>query len=106
MWRVSSADRMIRSGCAQIPHRGNDGHLFVKAFVRKSGRSPLPQAKMQEAIAALTAKAETESLTRPQQQEFLRRMFPAHHVTTRQLAQIFQSVPVAKGRSKKSRKKV
>jgi hypothetical protein len=107
MWRANGADRMIKSGRAQIPPSGNIGRLFVKAFVPKSVRSaPLPQAKIEEAIAALKEETATESLTRPQQKQFVRQMFPGHQVTDRQFRRIFQLVAVKTGRPKKSDKKV
>jgi hypothetical protein len=98
---------MIKSGRAQIPPSGNVGSLFVKAFVPKGVRSaPLPQAKIEEAIAALKEKTATESLTRPQQKQFVRERFPRHQVTDRQFREIFQFVAVKTGRPKKSDKKV
>lgn len=58
-------------------------------------------ARIREAIAALKEKIATESLTRPQQADFLRKTFPSYHVTERQLAEIYQAVPVPTGRPRK-----
>jgi hypothetical protein len=41
------------------------------------------------------------SLTRPQQADFLRKTFASYHVTERQLAEIYQAVPVPTGRPRK-----
>jgi hypothetical protein len=69
-----------------------------------SQRKPMPRAKIREAIEALKEKIATESLTRPQQAEFLRKSFPRYHVTERQLGEIFRAVPVPTGRRRKSDK--
>ena len=65
-------------------------------------KKPLPQAKIPEAIAALEAKLATESLTRPQQEDFLRQTFASYQLTERQIRKIFRAVPVLTGRPKKS----
>jgi hypothetical protein len=66
----------------------------------------VPAAKIREAIEALKEKIATESLTRSQQAEFVRKSFPSYHVTERQLSEIFRAVPVPTGRPRKSNKKV
>jgi len=108
MWRQNDADQIIKHGRAQRPPSGNIGSLFVKRFVEESvrGAMPLPKAKIGEAINALKAKTATESLTRPQQREFVRKRFPSYHVTERQLSEIFRAVRVPIGRPGKSNKKV
>jgi hypothetical protein len=65
---------------------------------------PMPGVKIQEAIQALKEKTATESLTRANREDFVRKRFPGYHVTERQLAQIFRAVPVPTGRPKKSDK--
>ena len=107
MWRQHDADRIIKHGRAQKPPSGNIGSLLVKRFADASvPAKPLPAAKIREAIEALKAKIATESLTRPQQAEFVRKSFPSYHVTERQLSEIFRAVPVPTGRPRKSNKKV
>jgi hypothetical protein len=107
MWRQHDADRIIKHGRAQKPPSGNVGSLLVKRFADASVLAkPLPTAKIREAIEALKEKAATESLTRSQQEEFVRKRFPSYHVTERQLTEIFGSVPVPAGRPRKSNKKV
>jgi hypothetical protein len=106
-WRQHDADRMIKSGRAQIPPYGNIGLLLVKGFTpARVPLKPMPEAKIAEAAAALKEKTATENLTRPQQAEFVRQMFSDYHVTQRQLMEIFREVPVQKGRPTKSNKKV
>jgi hypothetical protein len=76
----------------------------VKKFPERSRpRTPLPASKSGEVIDALLRKVTTEKLTRPQQKDFVRKMFPNCRVTERQFSEIFQEVP---GRPKKSGKKV
>jgi hypothetical protein len=105
LWRRSDADRMIERGQAPIPGSPNRGSLLVKRFAEANVHTkPMPRAKIQEAIEALKEKIATESLTRPQQADFLRKNFPSYHVTERQLAQIFRAVPVPTGRPRKSDK--
>jgi hypothetical protein len=103
LWRLHNADRMIEKGEAPIPGSLNTGGLLVKQFAEASvPAKPMSPAKMREAIEALKAKNATETLTRPQQEEFLRESFPGYHITVRQKNKIFQSVPVKPGRPKKS----
>jgi hypothetical protein len=105
MWRRFGADRMIEKGQAPIPRSPNTGKLLVKRFGEANlPTKPMPGAKIQEAIEALKEKTATESLTRAQQGDFVRKRFPGYHVTERQLAQIFRAVPVPTGRPKKSDK--
>jgi hypothetical protein len=107
LWRLHNADRMIEKGEAPIPRSPNTGQLLVKRFAEASvSAKPMPPAKIREAIEALKAKNATETLTRPQQEDFLRRSFPNYRITKRQIAQIFQSVPIQPGRPKKSDKTV
>ena len=76
LWRRHDADRMLEKGQAPIPGSLNTGKLLVKQFAEANEpRKPLPRAKIREAIEALKAKLATESLTRPQQADFLRRTF-------------------------------
>ena len=98
---------MIKKGRAQVPPSGNIGSLLVKQFADASVRAkPMPKAKIGEAIEALKEKLATESLTRSQQAEFVRKSFPTCNVTERQLNEIFRAVPVLSGRPRKSNKKV
>jgi hypothetical protein len=107
MWRQHDADRIIKHGRAQKPPSGNIGSLLVKRFAGASvPAKPVPAAKIREAIEALKEKIATESLTRSQQAEFVRKSFPSYHVTERQLSEIFRAVPVPTGRPRKSNKKV
>ena len=106
MWRQHDADRMIKHGRAQKPPSGNIGDLLVKQFADASVPAKLPRAKIAEAIEALKEKTATESLTRSQRAEFVRKSFPSYHVTERQLSEIFRAVPVPSGRPRKSNKKV
>jgi hypothetical protein len=105
MWRQHDADRIIKHGRAQKPPSGNIGSLLVKRFAGVPAK-PVPAAKIREAIEALKEKIATESLTRSQQAEFVRKSFPSYHVTERQLSEIFRAVPVPTGRPRKSNKKV
>ena len=106
LWRRHNADRMIEKGQAPIPGSLNTGKLLVRQFAEANEpRKPLPRAKIREAIEALKAKLATESLTRPQQADFLRRTFPSYHLTERQRRKIFQAVAVPAGRPKKSDKR-
>ena len=107
MWRRHDADRMIEKGQAPIPYSPNTGRLVVREFPAASRpRTPLPGTKIQAVVGALLAKLETESLTRPQQKDFVRESFPDYRVTDRQFDEIFQKVPVPTGRPKKSNNKV
>ena len=106
LWRRHDADRMIERGQAPIPGSRNTGSVLVKRFAEPNvDTKPIPQAKIQEAIEALKKKIATESLTRPQQGDFLRKNFPSYRITERQLNEIFRVVPVSKGRRRKSDKK-
>lgn len=106
-WRRHDADRMIERGQAPIRRSRNTGSVLVKQFAEPNVNSkPIPQAKIQEAIKALKEKIATESLTRPQQADFLRKNFPGYRVTERQLVKIFRAVPVPTGRPRKSDKQV
>ena len=106
LWRRVDADRMIAKGRAPIPHSLNTGSLVVKEFpVQSMPRKPLPTSKIREVIDALREKVAT-SLTRPDQKDFVRKRFPNFRVTERQFGEIFQKVPVTRGRPKKSGKKV
>jgi hypothetical protein len=107
MWRQGDADRIIKRGRTQKPSGGNIGDLLVKRFAAASvPAKPMPKAKIGEAIAALKEKTAIESLTRPQQAEFVRKTYPTVHVSDRQMNEIFRSVPVPSGRPRKSNKKV
>jgi hypothetical protein len=98
---------MIKRGEAPIPGSSNTGRLLVKRFAEAGVPArPMPAAKIGEAIDALKAKTATETLSRPQQEDFLRGRFPNYHITARQIAKIFQAVPVKTGRPKKSNKAV
>jgi hypothetical protein len=102
-WRRHDADRMIEKGQAPIPSSRNKGKLLVKQFAEANQpKKPLPKAKIPEAISALKAKLATESLTRPQQEDFLRQTFASYQLTDRQIRAIFRQVPVPTGRPKKS----
>jgi hypothetical protein len=103
LWRRHDADRMIEKGQAPIPGSRNTGELLVKQFAEANEpKKPLPQAKIPEVIAALEAKLATESLTRPQQEDFLRQTFASYQLTARTIRKIFRAVPVLTGRPKKS----
>src|SRR5262245_44852246 len=107
LWRRFDADRMIERGEAPIPGSPNTGSLLVKRFAEAHAHGkPMPRAKIQEAIEDLKEKIATESLTRPQQADFLRKTFPSYRVTERQISEIFRAVPVPTGRRRKSDKKV
>ena len=107
LWRRHDAGRMIESGQAPLPRSANNGSLFVKRFAEASAPAkPIPRVRIREVIAALKEKLATETLTRPQQAEFLRKSFPSYRLTTRQLSEIFRAVPVQTGRPRKSDKKV
>ena len=96
---------MIERGQAPIPRSANIGSVLVKQFAEPNvNAKPMPRAKIQEAIKALKEKIATESLTRPQQENFVRKSFPSYHVTKRQFAEIFRAVAVPKGRPRKSDK--
>jgi hypothetical protein len=107
LWRRHDADRLLEKEQAPMPHSPNTGSLFIKQFAEPSAPvKPLPQAKIGEMIEALGEKLKTESLTRPEQADFVRKSFPNYHVTERHLRQIFQAIPVPPGRPKKSDTKV
>ena len=107
LWLRHNAGRMIEKGEAPIPRSPNTGQLSIKRFAEASvSAKPIPPAKIKEAIEALKAKNATETLTRPQQEDFLRRSFPNYSITQRQIAQIFRAIPVKPGRPKKSDKVV
>ena len=107
LWRRHDAARMIQKGQAPLPRSPNKGTLFVKRFAEASAPSkPLPQARIGEIIEALKEKLATESLTRAQQRDFIRRTFPGYRVTERQISKIFEAVAVPIGRPRKSNKKV
>jgi hypothetical protein len=76
---------MIEKGRAPIPYSPNTGTLVVKEFpVPSRARTPLPASKIREVVDALLGKVATGYLTRPQQKDFVRKMFPNHRVTERQ----------------------
>jgi hypothetical protein len=107
LWRQFYAARMIDKGEAPIPRSANSGRLLVKQFAEPSvPAKPIPQTRIKDAIGALKEKLAIESLTRPQQADFVRKMFPSYHVTVRQMAKILQAIPGQIGRPKKSNKKV
>lgn len=105
LWRRHDADRMIDKGQAPIPRSANTGSVLVKQFAgaNEPDRS-MPRAKIQEAIKTLKEKIATESLTRSQQRDFLRKTFPSYRITERQFNEIFREVPVPTGRRRKSDK--
>src|SRR5262245_10968131 len=106
-WRQHDADRIIKHGRAQKPSGGNIGDLLVKRFAGASvPAKPLPAAEIGEVIEALKQKIATESLTRSEQAEFVRKTYPTFHVSVRQMNEICRSVPVPFGRPRKSNKKV
>jgi hypothetical protein len=105
LWRRHDADRMIEMAKVPIPGSLNTGRLLVKHFAEATEpKRPLPKAKIPEAIEALKEKVATESLTRPQQVDFLRQTFANYRLTERLINEIFQEVPVPTGRPKKSSK--
>jgi hypothetical protein len=98
---------MLESGGAPIPHSPNTGSLLVKRFADASIHAKrMPAAILARAIEVLKERIKTESLTRPRQAEFVRKTFPKYHIGERQMSEIFQAVPVATGRPKKSGKKI
>jgi hypothetical protein len=97
---------MIEKRRAPIPYSPNTGTLVVKEFpVPSRPSTPLPRSKFREVVDALRGKLATESLTRPQQRDFVCMRFPKYRLTERQFYEIFQEVPVPTGRPKKSGKK-
>jgi hypothetical protein len=107
VWRRADADQMIEKGQAPIPGSRNIGSLLVKRFVGPNvRRKPLPKAKIPEAVARLKEKTASETLTRPQQADYLRETFLTYSLTTRQIQEICRAVSVSTGRPKKSDKKV
>jgi hypothetical protein len=105
LWRQHNADRMIEKGKAPIPRSPNTGSVLVKRFAEATvDTKPIPRAKIKEVIETLKEKIATESLTRPEQADLVRKTFPAYHVTDRELRQIFRAVPMPTGRPKKSDK--
>jgi len=96
---------MIEKGQAPIPASLNTGKLLVKRFAEANEvKRPLPKAKIREAIAALKEKLATESLTPPQQADFLRQSFASYQLTEQTIREIFRAVAVPPGRPKKSDK--
>ena len=107
LWRRFDADRMIESGEAPIPGSPNTGSLLVNRFAEANAQSkPMPRAKIREAIEALKEKIATESLTRPEQRDFLRQTFANYRLTEQQIREIFRAVAVPTGRPKKSDKRI
>jgi hypothetical protein len=107
LWRRHDADRMIQKGQAPIPHSPNKGRLLIKQVAEASGPAKaMPPAKIREAIDVLKAKIATETLTRAQQADFVRKRFPTYRVTERQLREIFAEVKVLTGRPTKSDKQL
>jgi hypothetical protein len=107
LWRRHGAGRMIEKGKAPIPHNPNTGTILVKLFGEASVRlKPLPAAKKREVVEALRQKLATESLTRPQQKEFIRNLCQNNSITSREMDQILQEFPVPPGRPRKSDGKV
>jgi len=107
LWRRSDADRMIKEGRAPIPSSRNTGTLLVKDLGESDRRAtPISRADMGNVIKALQEKTRGETLTRPQQKDFVRKNFPNSDITERQFNEIFRSVPVDPGRPKKSDKKL
>jgi hypothetical protein len=107
LWRRYDADQMIEKGQAPIPRSRNKGKLLVKQFAEANEpKKPLPKAKIPEAVGALKEKLATESLTRAQQTDFLRKTFPSYQLTERTIREIFRAVAVPPGRPKKSDKGV
>jgi hypothetical protein len=105
LWRRHGADRMIEKGQAPIPNSRNTGSLLIKEFVGPNvDIKPMARAKIQEAIKALKEKTATETLTRSQQKDFVRKTFPKYRITERQFSEIFRSVKVPTGRPRKSDK--
>jgi hypothetical protein len=105
LWRRSDAERMIKKGQAPIPRSPNTGTLVVKEFREPSlPARPMSTPGIEQAIKALQEKMATESLTRAEQTDFVRKNFPSYHVTERQLRKIFRSVTVQPGRPRKSDK--
>jgi hypothetical protein len=102
LWRRHDADQMIERGQAPIPRSANRGRLLVKRFAENLPPKPMPRAKIREAIEALKEKTATETLTRSQQKDFLRKTFPNYRITERQFTEIFRSVKVPTGRPRKS----
>jgi hypothetical protein len=107
LWRRHDADRVIKKGQAPVPRSPNTGRLLVKQFGDSSvPAKPIPQARLPDVIQALKKETATESLTRAQQKDFVRKTFPGFHITERQFTEIFQQVEVPPGRPRKSNKKV
>jgi hypothetical protein len=102
LWRRSAADRMIKNGQALIPRSPNMGSIIIKEFrAADAPAKPMPAAKLKEATSVLQQEMATKSLTRSQQEDFVRKKFPGHHVTVRQFRKISRSVPVPPGRPKR-----
>jgi hypothetical protein len=107
LWRRWDATQILEKGQAPLPQGRNTGSVLIRQFTESPvPPKPLPRAKIQEAIAILQAKMKTESLTRDQQGDFLRKAFPTYRVTERELRKIFEEVPMPTGRPKKSDKKI
>jgi hypothetical protein len=94
-WRQSSAGRMIKKGRAP-----NTGSIIIKEFRAAAPAKPMSAAKIREAITALRDEMAKKSLTRPQQEEYVRAKFSGYRVTVRQFRMIYQSVTVPSGRPK------
>ena len=105
LWRRHGADQMIDKGQAPIPSSRNTGSVLIKEFAGPNADTkPMARAKIQEAIKTLKEKIATESLTRSQQRDFLRKTFPSYRITARQFTEIFRSVEVPTGRPRKADK--
>ena len=91
LWCQHDADRMIEKGRAPIPRGPNTGSLVVRKFpVRSQSIRPLPRSKFGEVIDALREKVATESLTRPDQKDFVRKRFPNFRGLSVNLARYFR----------------
>jgi hypothetical protein len=94
---------MIEKGRAPIPRSPNTGSIFVKRFAEpNTDTKPLPQAKIKDAIKVLEEKLATETLTRPEQADFLRDSFSSYRISERQMTKIFKAIPVRASRPRKS----
>lgn len=107
MWRRHDADRMIAKEKAPIPSSRNTGTLMLRLFGQPNPpRRSMPEATIRKAIELLREKRATETMTRSQQAELVRKTFPNFHVTARQMRQIFEAVPTRIGRPRKPDNKV
>jgi hypothetical protein len=106
-WRQHNADQIIKKGEVLLPDNPNTGSILIRQFEAEGGRAKsMPEAKIAEAAMALREKSAKESLTRPQQAEFVRKNYPNLHVSERQMAKIFRAVPIRIGRPRNSNTKV